>query len=123
VGSLNGEKRFRQYQDIARFNLILAKKLIDTKSVVNYDDHAKHAENTQKLKKMISSGNLRAEQYSMLGKSPSNSLEMSVFSNRNNKSKMLSSRGRLTPIGNETYISGKKNSARFKSRQSNVFKS
>jgi hypothetical protein len=49
--------------------LIIAKKLIDTKSVVNYDDHAKHARHSQKLKKMLSRGKIRAENYSMLGKS------------------------------------------------------
>ena len=43
VGTLNGEKRFKEFQDIARFNLIMAKKLIDTKSIVNYDEHNKHA--------------------------------------------------------------------------------
>ena len=69
VGSLNGEQRFREFRKIARHNLIIAKKLIDTKSVVNYDDHAKHARHSQKLKSMLSRGKIRAENYSMLGKS------------------------------------------------------
>ena len=43
VGSLNGEQRFQEFRKIARYNLMIAKKLIDTKSVVNYDEHAKHA--------------------------------------------------------------------------------
>jgi hypothetical protein len=99
----------------------MAKKLIDTKSVVNYDDHTKHAENSQKLKKMISRGNLRAEQYSMLGKSQSNFSEMSVMSTSKQKSKINYKAGRLTPIG--SYKSGNKSSERSKSRQNNVFKS
>ena len=47
----------------------MAKKLIDTKSVVNYDDQAKHAQRCSNLKKMISRGQIRADGYSMLGKS------------------------------------------------------
>jgi hypothetical protein len=90
----------------------LAKKLIETKSVVNYDDHTRHSESAQKLKKMISRGDIRAEQYSMLGKSQSNFGEMSILSNSRNKSKAFNSGGRLTPIGSETYRSGKKHSAR-----------
>jgi hypothetical protein len=47
----------------------MAKKLIDTTSVVNYDDQTRHAEKCSKLKKMISRGQIRADGYSMLGKS------------------------------------------------------
>ena len=42
VGSLNGGKRKRDFQHITRFNLIMAKKLIDTKSVISYDELTKH---------------------------------------------------------------------------------
>ena len=42
VGSLNGEQRKRDFHHITRFNLIMAKKLIDTKSVISYDEQQKH---------------------------------------------------------------------------------
>lgn len=126
VGSLNGEKRKRELNDITRFNLILAKKLIDTKSVVNYDEHSRHAEKASKLRKMLSRGRIRAEQYSMLGKSQSNFSELSVMSSTQKKSKMFTG-GRLTPIGSDTHRSGRKSSSRSakKSRAvgANVFKS
>ena len=86
VGSLNGEKRKRDFQHITRFNLIMAKKLIDTKSVISYDELTKHNKFVSKLfifplilslqhnemKKRIGKGHIRAEGYSMLGKSHSN---------------------------------------------------
>lgn len=36
VGSLNGYVRKQEFQDMTRFNLMMAKKLIETKSVVNH---------------------------------------------------------------------------------------
>ena len=44
VGSLNSGKRRAEMKDISRKNLIMAKKLIDTKSVVSYDSQMKHAQ-------------------------------------------------------------------------------
>ena len=58
----------------------------------------------------------------MLGKSQSNFSELSVMSSGKKKSNIFTG-GRLTPIGSETYRSGKKSSNRSKSRQNNVFKS
>ena len=43
VGSLNHGKRRQEFIDITMFNLNIAKKLLQSKSVINYDSHAKHA--------------------------------------------------------------------------------
>ena len=84
----------------------MAKKLIDTKSVVNYDDQAKHAQKCSNLKNMISRGKIRADGYSMLGKSQSNFSELSVMSSNKKKSKVFTG-GRLTPIEGDTFRSKK----------------
>ena len=42
VGTLNGDKRKKEWQQITRYNLIMAKKLIDTRSVISYDDQQRH---------------------------------------------------------------------------------
>ena len=72
---------------------------------------------------MISRGHIRAEGYSMLGKSQSNFSEMSVMSSGKKKSKMFTG-GRLTPIEGDTFRS-RKSSNRSRSRKGNqtVFKS
>ena len=44
----------------------MAKKLIDTKSVISYDDQLRHSMNHVKFKNMIQKGSIRAEKYSML---------------------------------------------------------
>lgn len=66
---------------------------------------------------MISRGKMRAEGYSMLGKSQTNFSELSVMSSAKKKSKMFS--GRLSPIeGGDTFRS-KKSSQRSRSRKGN----
>ena len=42
VGSLNGKIRQEEFSKITRFNLIMAKKLIDTKAVISFDDQMRH---------------------------------------------------------------------------------
>lgn len=42
VGSLNGRQRQDDFNQITRFNLVMAKKLIDTKAVISFDDQMKH---------------------------------------------------------------------------------
>ena len=44
----------------------MAKKLIDTKSVISYDDQLRHSMNHVRFKNMIQKGSIRAEKYSML---------------------------------------------------------
>lgn len=44
----------------------MAKKLIDTKSVISYDEQLRHSMNHVKFKNMIQKGSIRAEKYSML---------------------------------------------------------
>lgn len=51
---------------------MMAKKLIDTKSVINYDELTKHNQFHNEMKNRIKKGAIRAEGYSMLGKSHSN---------------------------------------------------
>jgi hypothetical protein len=42
VGSLNGKRRLDDFNQITRFNLVMAKKLIDTKAVISFDDQMRH---------------------------------------------------------------------------------
>ena len=75
---------------------MMATRLINTKSVLNYDNQAKEIERQESLKKMLSKGRIRAEQYSMLGKSLSGFSEKSVMSSTKSKDKLLA--GHLSPL-------------------------
>ena len=45
IGSTNNIKRKREFEELTRTNLKMAKKLIDTKSVISYDAQVKHSIN------------------------------------------------------------------------------
>lgn len=66
VGTTNSAQRRREFEQISRYNLKMAKKLIDTKSVISYDEQLRHSMNHVKFKNMIQKGGVRAEKYSML---------------------------------------------------------
>lgn len=42
VGSLNGFKRKLEFERVSKQNMALAKKLIDTRSIISYDKQVSH---------------------------------------------------------------------------------
>lgn len=101
VGSLNNRKRKNEFATLSKQNMALAKKLIDTRSIISYDRQVYHQMKVSfkfkfhfislfqcdKLKEMISKASIRAPQYSMMRKSHSNFSEKSVMSARSTKSR------------------------------------
>lgn len=61
---MSSGKRRRDVIDIARFNLKMARKLIDTKSVISYDEQQRFAQTQGKFRAMLSKGSQRVDRYS-----------------------------------------------------------
>jgi len=124
VGSLNGKKRRHEFNQITRFNLIMAKKLIDTKAVISFDEQMRHTRKQYELRRMISRGKLRAEHYSMLGKTGRSYSNRSVMSSDTKAKDTMITSGRLSPHEQSLISRGsRRSSARRKTRNASLAQS